>query len=55
MQEDLAEFQQNNVWMLIPKPRGHTIMGTRSVFRNTVDNLGAVIQNKARLVAQGYR
>ena len=28
---------------------------TRWVFRNKLDDLGAVIRNKARLVAQGYR
>ena len=54
MQEELAEFKWNAVWKLIPKPKGHTIVGTRWVFRNKLDELGAVIRNKARLVAQGY-
>ena len=55
MQEELAEFKRNDVWKLIPKPKGHSIIGTRWVFRNKLDDLGAVIRNKARLVAQGYR
>ena len=55
MQEELAEFKQNEIWKLIPKPKGHSIIGTRWVFRNKLDDLGAVIRNKARLVAQGYR
>ena len=54
MQEELAEFKRNKVWRLIPKPRGHTIVGTRWVFRNKVDELGDIIRNKARLVAQGF-
>ena len=54
MQEELAEFQRNRVWRLVPKPRGQTIIGTRWVFRNKVDELGDVIRNKARLVAQGF-
>ena len=40
---------------MIPKPKCHTIVGTRWVFCNKLDDLGAVIRNKARLVAQGYR
>ena len=55
MQEELAEFKRNEVWKLIPKPKGQTIVGARWVFRNKLDDLGAVIRNKARLVAQGYR
>ena len=55
MQEELVEFKRNEVWKLIPKPKGRTIVGTRWVFCNKLDDLGAVIRNKARLVAQGYR
>ena len=34
MQEELAEFGRNKVWKLVPIPKGHTIIGTRWVFRN---------------------
>ena len=54
MQEELEEFKRNKVWRLVPKPRGQTVIGTRWVFRNKVDELGDVIRNKARLVAQGF-
>ena len=54
MQEELQEFERNKVWRLVPRPAGKTIIGTRWVFRNKLDDSGVVIQNKARLVAQGY-
>jgi len=42
------------VWNLVPKPQGHSIIGTRWVFINKLDEEGKVVRNKARLVAQGY-
>ncbi|KAJ9542258.1 LOW QUALITY PROTEIN: hypothetical protein OSB04_028764 [Centaurea solstitialis] len=55
MQEELAEFIRNNVWLLVPKPRKRTIIGSKWIFRNKLDEIGTIIRNKARLVAQGYR
>ncbi|GJV09312.1 retrovirus-related pol polyprotein from transposon TNT 1-94 [Tanacetum coccineum] len=54
MQEELNQFIANNVWELVPQPRNMTIIGTKWVFRNKLDENGIVSQNKARLVAQGY-
>ena len=54
MQEELEEFKRNKVWHLVPQPHKKTIIGTRWVFRNKLDDKGSVIRNKARLVAQGY-
>jgi len=55
MQEELEEFERNKVWTLVPKPHDvQSVIGTRWVFRNKVDDQGIVIRNKARLVAQGY-
>ena len=54
MQEELVEFERNKVWRLVPRPEGRQIIGTRWVFRNKLDDSGAVSRNKARLVAQGY-
>ena len=55
MQEELAEFKRNNVWKLVPRPSNKTVIGTKWVFRNKLDEHGTVTRNKARLVAQGYR
>ncbi|MCH91154.1 hypothetical protein A2U01_0012080, partial [Trifolium medium] len=44
----------NEVWKIMPNPQDYSIIGTRWVFRNKLDEDGKVIRNKARLVAQGY-
>nr|GEU90386.1 copia protein [Tanacetum cinerariifolium] len=54
MQEELNQFIANDVWELVPQPRNMTIIGTKWVFRNMLDENGIVSRNKARLVAQGY-
>ena len=54
MQEELNQFERNKVWTLAPKLNNHSIIGTKWVFRNKLDENGAIIQNKARLVAKGY-
>ncbi|GJX43405.1 retrovirus-related pol polyprotein from transposon TNT 1-94, partial [Tanacetum coccineum] len=54
MQEELNQFIANDVWELVPQPRNMTIIGTKWVFINKLDENGVVSQNKARLVAQGY-
>ena len=54
MQDELHQFERNQVWHLVPKPKDRTIIGTKWVFRNKLDEQGAVTRNKARLVVQGY-
>ena len=54
MQEKLGQFERNKVWTLVPRPTNYPIIGTKWVYRNKMDELGNVVRNKARLVAQGY-
>jgi len=54
MQEELNQFQRNDLWDLVPKPQQKKIIGTKWVFRNKLNEQGEVIRDKARLVAQGY-
>jgi len=54
MQEELNQFQRNDVWGLVPKPSQKNIIGTKWVFRNKLNEQGEVTRNKATLVAQGY-
>ncbi|KAL8132682.1 hypothetical protein AgCh_008243 [Apium graveolens] len=54
MQEELNEFERNEVWKLVPRPKNRSIMGTKWVFRNKTDSDGTIVINKARLVAKGY-
>ncbi|GKB92891.1 retrovirus-related pol polyprotein from transposon TNT 1-94 [Tanacetum coccineum] len=52
MQEELNQFLANNVWELVPLPKSTTIIGTKWVYRNKLDENGVVSRNKSRLVAQ---
>ncbi|GKB74837.1 retrovirus-related pol polyprotein from transposon TNT 1-94 [Tanacetum coccineum] len=54
MQEELNQFVANDVWDLVPLPMSQTIIGTKWVLKNKLDENGIVSTNKARLVAQGY-
>ena len=54
MQEELNQFTRNNVWTLVERPKDHSVIGSKWVFRNKLDENGIVIRNKARLVAKGY-
>ncbi|GJZ42598.1 retrovirus-related pol polyprotein from transposon TNT 1-94 [Tanacetum coccineum] len=55
MQEELNQFIANDVWELVPQPKNMTIIGTKWVFRNKLDENGIVSRNKARLVAQDFK
>ena len=54
IQEELNQFERSRVWNLVPKPQNRTVIGTRWVFRNKLDEQGQIVCNKARLVVQGY-
>ena len=54
MQEELNQFERSEVWELVPRPSNQSVIGTRWVFRNKIDENGIIIRNKARLVAQGF-
>ena len=54
MQDELVEFERHKVWTLVPRPKDKSIIGTRWVYRNKMDEDGVVTRNKARLVAQGF-
>jgi hypothetical protein len=51
MKEELDQFAKNDVWDLVPKPKGTHVIGTKWVYRNKLNEKGEVVRNKARLVA----
>ncbi|KAJ1685792.1 hypothetical protein LUZ63_017182 [Rhynchospora breviuscula] len=55
MQDELNQFERNQVWELVPLPSGKQVIGTKWVYRNKLDEIGNVVRNKARLVAQGFK
>nr|CAN73842.1 hypothetical protein VITISV_008183 [Vitis vinifera] len=52
MQEELNQFEMSEVWEFVPRPQNQSVIGTRWVFRNKIDENDIIIRNKARLVAQ---
>lgn len=54
MQEELNQFERNQVWTLVKKPKNVSVIGKKWIFRNKLNEKGKVIKNKARLVSQGY-
>lgn len=54
MQEELVQFERNEVWTLVERPDDINIIGTKWVFQNKSDENGNMTIKKARLVGQGY-
>ena len=54
MQEELNQFERNNIWTLVGKPIDHSIIRTKQIFKNKLDENDDVVRNKARLVAKEY-
>ena len=54
IQEELNNFDRNNIWDLVQRPKDCSVIGTKSVFRNKLDESDIITRNKAQLVTQGY-
>ncbi|GJV92944.1 putative ribonuclease H-like domain-containing protein, partial [Tanacetum coccineum] len=54
MQEELLKFKLQQVWILVDLPFGKKAIGTKWVIKNKRDERSIVVNNKARLVAQGF-
>ena len=52
MQEELNQFERTRVWNLVPKRQNRTVIGTRWVFRNKLDEQGQIDVKSAFL--NGY-
>nr|GEZ65888.1 hypothetical protein [Tanacetum cinerariifolium] len=54
MQEELHQFDRLQVWELVDKPFGKSIIRLKWLWKNKKDEDQTVIRNKARLLAKGY-
>ncbi|GJV79112.1 retrovirus-related pol polyprotein from transposon TNT 1-94 [Tanacetum coccineum] len=54
MQEELHQFDRLQVWELVDKPFGKTVIKLKWLWKNKKDEDQIVIRNKARLVAKAY-
>ncbi|GJV88598.1 putative reverse transcriptase domain-containing protein [Tanacetum coccineum] len=55
MQDEIYEFDQLDVWELVPPPDCAMIIALKWIYKVKLDEYGDVLKNKARLVAKGYR
>ncbi|GKA65837.1 reverse transcriptase domain-containing protein [Tanacetum coccineum] len=53
--DKLPRFDRQNVWELVDKPFGKTVINLKWLWKAKKDEDNVVIRNKARLVAKGYR
>jgi hypothetical protein len=51
MQEELNNFNKNEIWSLVERPK-QNVVGTKWVFRNKQYEYGVVTRNKARLITK---
>ena len=54
MQEELNQFERNNIQTLVSRPKSYPIIGTKWVYKNKLNENRNVIRNKVRLVAKDY-
>nr|GEW05676.1 integrase, catalytic region, zinc finger, CCHC-type, peptidase aspartic, catalytic [Tanacetum cinerariifolium] len=55
MQDEIHEFDQLQVWELVPQPDCVMIIALKWIYKVKLDEYGDVLKNKAWLVAKGYR
>ncbi|GJX18266.1 putative reverse transcriptase domain-containing protein [Tanacetum coccineum] len=54
MQEEIHEFERLQVWELVPCPDKVMLIKLKWIYKVKTDKFGGVLNNKARLVAQGF-
>ncbi|GKF62749.1 retrovirus-related pol polyprotein from transposon TNT 1-94, partial [Tanacetum coccineum] len=55
MQEEIHEFKRLEVWELVPRLDRAMVISLKWIFKVKLDEYAGVLNNKARLVANGYR
>nr|GFB46227.1 hypothetical protein [Tanacetum cinerariifolium] len=55
MQEELHEFERLEVWELVPRLDKVMVITLKWIYKVKLDELGGILNNKARLVTRGYR
>ncbi|GJY76715.1 retrovirus-related pol polyprotein from transposon TNT 1-94, partial [Tanacetum coccineum] len=55
IQDEIQEFDQLQVWELVPRPDYVMIIALKWIYKVKLDEYGDILKNKARLVANGYR
>ena len=53
MQDELNQFERNQIWPLRPRLDGHPMIGTMWVFRNTLDEFRVMCETKLDWLQKG--
>jgi len=54
MIDELTALHHNKTWVLVPRPRGVNVVGSKWIFKTKHRPAGSVDKYKARLVARGF-
>ncbi|KAJ0799808.1 putative RNA-directed DNA polymerase transcription factor Lambda-DB family [Helianthus annuus] len=54
MEAELQALNNNNTWILVPRPNNVNVVGSKWIYRTKFRSDGSIERYKARLVAQGY-
>jgi hypothetical protein len=54
MNEELDPIEKNDTWELVPRPTDKSLIGSKWVYKNKMNEQGNIIRNKVRLVCKGY-
>ncbi|GJW40368.1 copia protein [Tanacetum coccineum] len=55
MQEELHKFERLKVWELVPRLVKVMVITLKWIYKVKLDEMGGILNNKAHLVARGYR
>ena len=39
MQEEFNQFERNNIWTLVSRPKNYPVIGTKWIYRNKLDDM----------------
>ena len=53
MSDEFAALRQTNTWVLVPRPPGINVVGSKWIFKTKHRPDGSIDKHKARLVARG--
>jgi hypothetical protein len=54
MQKEYKRIMKNNVWDLVPLPKGKKVIGSRWIYKLKHNVDGSIEKHKARFVAKGF-
>lgn len=46
MNKGIDQIEKNNTWILVPRPGDKSVIGTKSIFRNKLNENGEFVRNK---------